>query len=153
MLPQQLQRRQQQQQHADPRRDATPCLRPRPSRQLEGDTAKLSDAFYTIMALNKHVEKLGKVQGSFVNMLLDDAPTPLPTVELANEFGYDTFGRLWKPRFEQAVTDVMVATAILDPRCAATAAAAAAAAAAVAARLTHPKRPPSPGRQVQVQDG
>jgi hypothetical protein len=92
---------------------------------VEGDTAKLSDSYYALQALNKHVEKLSAQQGSYVNMLEDDV-TPEHTLTLAFEFAAGGFKEGWDKRYEQAATDLVVAAAILDPRCASAAAAAAA---------------------------
>jgi hypothetical protein len=39
---------------------------------VEGDTAKLSDGYYAVQALTKHVEKISAKQGSYVNMMEDD---------------------------------------------------------------------------------
>jgi hypothetical protein len=85
--------------------------------QVEGDTAKLSDAYYTVQVLNKHVQKISAVQGSLVNMMEDD-DTPPQTLGLAYDFISSGFSEDWDKRSKQATTDMVVAAAILDPRCA-----------------------------------
>ena len=53
--------------------------------QVEGDTAKLSDAYFAVQALSKHVRAISNVQGSFTNLLLDDT-TPLSTLTVSHSF-------------------------------------------------------------------
>lgn len=86
--------------------------------QVEGDTAKLSDAYYTVQSLTAHVERHVKGDGSLINMLLCymlDDTTPQSTLDLRYAFS-DTFNEDWEPRAHQASSDVAIAAAILDPR-------------------------------------
>jgi hypothetical protein len=78
---------------------------------VEGDTAKLSDGYYAVRALTQHLDKISNVQGSFLNLLLDES-LPLPTQQHSHSFT-QTFQQTWQPRAQQAQTDT---EAILDPR-------------------------------------
>jgi hypothetical protein len=82
--------------------------------QVEGDNAKMSDAYWLVQALSKHVQKHVSHDGSLTNMLLDDT-TPESTLDLRFEFS-SSFWEDWKPRAQQASTDLAAAAAILDPR-------------------------------------
>jgi hypothetical protein len=82
--------------------------------QVEGDTAKLSDSYFAVQALTHHVQKLASVQGTYTNMLLDD-DMPASTLALAHAFAA-SFKEAWEPRARSAQSNIMVATAILDPR-------------------------------------
>lgn len=84
---------------------------------MEGDTAKLSDGYYAVQALTKHVEKISAKQGSYVNMMEDD-DTPAHTLDLAFDFATSGFAEDWDKRSKQATPDLVVAAAIVDPRCA-----------------------------------
>lgn len=90
---------------------------------MEGDTAKLSDGYYAVHALTKHVEKISAAQGSYLNMMQDD-DTPAQTLALAFDFATSGFAEAWDTRAKQATTDLVVAAAIVDPRCASATAAA-----------------------------
>ncbi|KAF6260054.1 ribonuclease H-like domain-containing protein [Scenedesmus sp. NREL 46B-D3] len=85
-------------------------------KEVEGDTAKLSDAYYALQVLSKHVKKVKAAQGSLVQLLEDD-DTPMQTQMLALDFVSTGFDEAWQQRSQQACTDMVVATAILDPRC------------------------------------
>lgn len=82
--------------------------------QVEGDTAKLSDAYFAVQALSKHVGAVSNVQGSFTNLLLDDT-TPLSTLTVSHSFSR-AFLDAWQPRADQACNTVVMAAAMLDPR-------------------------------------
>lgn len=53
--------------------------------QKEGDNAKLSDAFYAVLALTKHFKAISREQGSLVNFLRDNV-TPLSTLQVLHSF-------------------------------------------------------------------
>ncbi|WIA33014.1 hypothetical protein OEZ86_006171 [Tetradesmus obliquus] len=84
-------------------------------KEVEGDTAKLSDGYYAVQALTKHVEKISAAQGSYLNMMQDD-DTPAQTLALAFDFATSGFAEAWDTRAKQATTDLVVAAAIVDPR-------------------------------------
>jgi hypothetical protein len=67
-----------------------------------------------VQALNSHVLQLTTVQGSWMNLLLDDDQL-LATQQLSHAF-MQTFKASWEPRYAQAQTDAAAATALLDPR-------------------------------------
>lgn len=85
-----------------------------PVSQVEGDTAKLSDAYFATQALTSHVKAISSTQGSFTNMLLDDT-TPESTLTVSHSFSQG-FLETWQPRANQACSSAVIAAAMLDPR-------------------------------------
>ena len=81
---------------------------------MEGDTAKLSDAYFAVQALTSHVKATSSTQGSFTNMLLDDT-TPESTLAVSHSFSQG-FLQAWQPRADQACSSAAIAAALLDPR-------------------------------------
>ncbi|WIA10291.1 hypothetical protein OEZ85_010485 [Tetradesmus obliquus] len=69
-------------------------------KEVEGDTAKLSDGYYAVQALTKHVEKISAAQGSYLNMMQDD-DTPAQTLALAFDFATSGFAEAWDTRAKQ----------------------------------------------------
>lgn len=84
-------------------------------KELEADTAKLSDGYFLVLGLSEHVTKIIEKYGSFT-YLMEDEHTPSSTLILANSFT-TTFQATWQERSNAVMTDAVVATAILDPRC------------------------------------
>jgi hypothetical protein len=85
-----------------------------PPVQVEGDTAKLSDGYFAVQTLDAHVAALSAKYGSFTNLLMDDSAHE-STLALAFDFS-SSFAADWERRKTQAITDVVVAAAVLDPR-------------------------------------
>jgi hypothetical protein len=67
-----------------------------------------------VRALTQHLDKISNVQGSFLNLLLDES-LPLPTQQLSHSFT-QTFQQTWQPHAQQAQTDTAIAAAIFNPR-------------------------------------
>jgi hypothetical protein len=83
-------------------------------KELEADTAKLSDGFFLVLGLSEHVKAICDHFGSFTNMLLDK-DTAASTLVLAHSFT-TTFQEAWTERSAAVMTPAVVATAMLDPR-------------------------------------
>lgn len=83
-------------------------------KEVEGDTAKLSDGYYATLMLSQHVAAIAKDEASYMRMLLDDS-LPGETLVLGNSFSR-TFQSEWTEREKQASSAAAAAAAMLDPR-------------------------------------
>jgi hypothetical protein len=81
---------------------------------VEGDTAKLSDGYYAVLALTQHVKQLVGAYGSLMS-ILENEHMDIATLRTAMSF-VGSFLQTWQPRAEQALSDVVLAAAIVDPR-------------------------------------
>lgn len=84
-------------------------------RQVEGDTAALSDAYYTIAALTKHMALVDEAFGTYTSALNLPDETP-PSVVALGMSAARRMKEMWAERAPAGLTAAHVATAMLDMR-------------------------------------